>query len=279
MTELLARVASGAAVHAARHRGRIAGCCPGPVVEIPPSYRDPAVPPRVVAFDGTLTIATIGQTGADARTTEVIRAIGRSPLLRRRVRCRVVGSTTVDERAHLERMVRAYALERVSFIGRIDESALSKELADVDAICCLGPPILEGGPENVAMALLAGRPVLISDGGVHGELPDDVALKCRPGAEADDIARHLEAMLDEPQSILALGARGRAYAQAVHSPMRYASALLDLVNRATEASPWLRTAGQIGSVLANWGIGAGAPAAIAVGKILDDVQDRHVPAA
>ena len=267
MVELFAGHAAGAVVHARHYLDRVARACPGPVAEIPLSFRDPHVVPPPLRSE-TLTVATIGHVNANKQITEVIKAIGSSERLRARCRYLVIGAVEPDERQRIEAVMRTHDVTAVEFTGWVDDDALRDRLTDVDALCCLRYPILEGGSASAIVAMLSGRAVLVSDHGVYGELPDDVVLKCRPGAEAGDVARHLEALLADRPALLARGGRARAYALEVHSPAHYARDLLALVERAVAGGPAARTGVQLGRILASFGLGPDDPAAQATADVL-----------
>ena len=224
MIDLFVPNAAGAVVHAEHYLERVRRRCPGPVRRIPLSYPDLAVPQ---ARDGDrLVVVTFGNVNSNKQAAEVIAAIGSSPELAAGCDYLLVGSIEQPERDRLEALARAHGVSSVKCTGWVDDRRLRQLLAGADVISCLRFPILEGGSASVIMAMLAGRPVLVSDHGCYGEIPDDVVLKCRPGAEAGDVARHLTALLADRTARHVLGARARAYAAEVHSPARYAQELL-----------------------------------------------------
>jgi hypothetical protein len=93
-------------------------------------------------------------------------------------------------------------------------------------------------------------------------------LKCRPGAEAADVVRHLEAIIDAPDAAQAMGQRARAYALHAFRPATYAAQLLQLLEAATTAEPAIRTARMVGRRLADIGMNADDPAVDRMGCLL-----------
>jgi glycosyltransferase involved in cell wall biosynthesis len=255
MPELFAAHAAGSVVHAAHYRDRIASVAPGPVAQIPLSSRDVAMPPPPSDRE-TLVVATIGHVNPNKQVTEVIRAIGLSAKLRERCRYKIIGACEEPERRRIARVMRAHGVTSVEFTGWVDDDALHDLMADVDVVCCLRHPVLEGASGSVIVAMLAARPVLVSDQGVYAELRDDVALKCRPGEEAADVMRHLEALLEDRDARRDLGARARAYALQMHAPSHYADKLISLVERVVASEPALRTGAQFGAILQSFGLRA-----------------------
>lgn len=267
MIELFAGQAIAAIVHASHYQARVAGVCPGPVTRIPLAYRDPRIPPTRRSGE-TLEVATFGLVNSNKQIIEVIKAIGGSDQLRARCRYHVIGSAEPDEQRRIEAAMRTYGVTNVVFTGWVNDETLRNLLMEMDVICCLRSPILEGGSASVIVAMLAGRTVLVSDHGVYGELPDDVVLKCRPGEEAEDIRHHLEACIADRDAMWARGTRARSHAQETHAPESYARKLLDVIEQAQAGSPELRTCMRLGRVLASFGLGMDDPAArVAAGTL------------
>lgn len=261
MIELFARQAIAAVVHATHYQRRVENVCPGPVVNLPLVVRKLYLPP-VRPVDGLLRIATIGNANSNKRIGEVIKAIGRSERLGRSCRYRIIGMITPDQRAALEIEMEACGFGDVEFTGWVSDTDLCRLLSDTDVICCLRHPVLEGGSGSVIEAMSAGRAVLVSDQGVYAELPDDTVLKCRPGAEADDVQRYLLALVNDSELIQKYGTRARNHAMRINNPAEYARALSALVVRACHDLPVIETSKHFGRILGSIGIDA-ADAAVA----------------
>jgi hypothetical protein len=134
--------------------------------------------------------------------------------------------------------------------------------------------VLEGASGSLILAMLSGRPVLVSDHGSYAEVPDGLVLKCRPGAEAADVRRHLEALLADPAPARTMAARARAYAEATFTAEGYAERLLAHVDRVTETLPVVRAAMGLGRTLAGFGMPLDDPAGERIAGALDDLLDR-----
>jgi glycosyltransferase involved in cell wall biosynthesis len=276
MLELFTSQAMAAVTHAGHYRARVSRACPGPVATLPLAYQDPGVRTTRRAGD-TLEVATFGNVNDNKRITEVIKALGDSEPLRARCRYHVIGAITPEAQQRLETEMRAHGVTNVVFTGRVSDETLRDLLAEMDVICCLRHPILEGGSASVIVAMLSGRTVLVSDQGVYGELPDEVVLKCRPGAEAEDVRRHLEASIADRDAMWARGARARAHAREWHAPGRYARDLLALVERAQADGPALRACARFGRVLGSLGLGEEDPAVTRAAATLRDMLGRDDP--
>jgi glycosyltransferase involved in cell wall biosynthesis len=157
----------------------------------------------------------------------------------------------------------------------VDEADLASRLAAVDAICCLRNPVLEGASASLILAMRSGRPVLVSDHGPYAEIPDGLVLKCRPGSEAAEVRRHLEALLADPSPARAMAERARAYAEETFTAERYVDQLLVHVDRVTETLPAVRAAMGLGRTLAGFGVPPDDPAGERIAAALDDLLDRR----
>lgn len=273
MLEWFAALSAGAAVHAEHYAARVRSACPGPVEVIPLAFEGAALPPpREIGRD--VVVATVGHVNPNKRGADVLRAVAGSATLRERVRYRLIGPVEPAERAALLDLARLLGVPEPEFTGWVEEADMPRLMADVDAICCLRNPVLEGASASLIVAMRSGRPVLVTHHGPYAEVPDGLVLKCRPGAEATDVRLHLESLLADPAPIQAMAARARAYAEATFSAARYADRLLDLVDRATVGLPAVRAARGLGRILAAFGMAPDDPAGYRIAAALDGLLDR-----
>jgi glycogen synthase len=112
------------------------------------------------------------------------------------------------ERAALESMSRQAPLEgRVRFRGRLVGGELEAALAGSSVVVV---PSLGGEVFGLVVAenMLRGLPVITSDLGAFVEVAGDAALTFRTG-DAEELARQLARLLDEPTVVADLAQRGR----------------------------------------------------------------------
>jgi glycosyltransferase involved in cell wall biosynthesis len=269
MLECFAAAGIGAVVHAQHYEERTRAACAGPVACLPLAFDGPSARPAR-PMDETLTLLTVGHLNPNRQADQVVRAIARSPRLRH-CRLRIVGPfQELDRRALLSLAMRLEVAPPI-FAGWVDDAELARELDAADVLCCLRAPVLEGASASVILAMLSARPTLVSDHGCYAEIPDDCVYKCTPGEEAADIARHLEAMIDDPAAARATGLRAAAYAERVHHPARYVDGLLPLLEAAIAAAPGLRAGLGLGRVLAELGALPSDPAAARIAAIVDGI--------
>jgi glycosyltransferase involved in cell wall biosynthesis len=245
--------------HARHCVGRLRNACPGPVVTLPLACPDSGNPPRRT-LDGWFNVATIGCVNPNERVDTIVEAIGISPELRRRCRYKVIGAVEEAERVRLEALAAEWELNPIELTGWVAKDELERLIGETDAICCLRHPVLEGGSGSLLAALLAARPVLVSNQGVYSELPDNIVMKCAPGRETIDVARNLEFLVANPEIGRAIGERARAYVLQTHTSEKYVNALLPLILHAAPAGPAIATGLAIGRTLAKLGVKASDPA-------------------
>lgn len=257
-TEWLAKLVCGAVAHSDVWRQRIEVNCPGPVSVLPLPYPDIGELPSL-PVPGRIRIATFGHANPNKRIDEVIKAIAASDRLRNACQYAVYGKVTDDEAARIAALARRLKVSPPRFSGWVDDEELIDAMTATDVVACLRYPILEGGSASLVTAMLSGRPTLVSDHG-HYRLPEGLALPCRPGDEAGDIARHLNWVLDNPTEATEMGRRARKFALAHYSAKRYVDGLIPLADKAVGLAPILATAKQFGYFLGQIGVAPDDPA-------------------
>jgi glycosyltransferase involved in cell wall biosynthesis len=285
MLEWLAPHTVAAVAHADHYAARLRAACPGPVEVLPLAmeFRDlPPAPPKW----NRMTVAVIGDANPNKRIDQVILAVAASPVLRRCCRIRVIGGATEEGRERLGAYARSLEILPPEFTGWVPDEDLRWQLRDIDVICCLRYPVLEGASASLILALASGRPTLVSNHGCYAEVPDDAVLTCTPGAEALDVMRHLERLMADPAAGIAMGLRAQAVASRRHSPAAYAASLLPMLREVIDGRPLraarerevidgrpLRAARQrLGDTLGEFGLPRHDPAMLRIDAVLADMQ-------
>lgn len=243
-----------AIVHEWHCVGQIERSCAGPVAVVPLAFTVADLPPPPSRYPGALTIAVVGQVNMSKRIDQILLAIGSSPFLRRACHLKVIGPATDHARAALASLAAELGVSPPTFTGWVSDGDLRLALRDVDVIGCLQNPIIEAASASLIVALMSGRPTLVSNHGAYGAVPDGAVLKCAPGQEALDVMLHLETVMKDPGAGLIVGERGRAFAQLRHTAAAYADVLEPLLEWSIAARP-VRSAQQIlTSVLSDMGL-------------------------
>ena len=144
MLEWLAPHTVAAVAHADHYAARLRAACPGPVEVIPLAMEFRDLPPPPPPWS-RMTVAVIGHANPNKRIDQVILAVAASPMLRRCCRIRVIGSATEEARERLSAYARTLEIQPPEFTGWVSDEELRWQLRDVDVICCLRYPVLEGG--------------------------------------------------------------------------------------------------------------------------------------
>jgi glycosyltransferase involved in cell wall biosynthesis len=300
MLEWLAPHTVAAVAHADHYAARLRAACPGPVevITLAMEFRDLPPPPPTWS---RMTVAVIGDANPNKRIDQVILAVAASPVLRRCCRIRVIGSATEEGRERLSAYARTLEIQPPEFTGWVADEELRWQLRDVDVICCLRYPVLEGASASLILALASGRPTLVSNHGCYAEVPDSAVMACTPGAEALDVMRHLERLMADPAAGIAMGLRAQAVATRRHSPAAYAASLLPMLREVIDRRPLraarhevidrrplraarhevidrrpLRAARQwLGDILGEFGLDRHDPAMLRIDTVLADMQSAE----
>jgi hypothetical protein len=271
MLEWLAPHMVAAVAHADHYAARLRAACPGPVEVIPLAMEFSDLPPPPPPWS-RMNVAVIGDANPNKRIDQVILAVAASPILRRRSRIRVIGSATEEARERLSAYARTLEIQPPEFTGWVSDEELRWQLRDVDVICCLRYPVLEGASASLILALGSGRPTLVSNHGCYAEVPDCAVLACTPGAEALDLMRHLECLMAHPDAGIAMGLRAQAVATRRHSPAAYAASLLPMLREVIDGRPLRAARQRLGDTLGEFGLPRHDPAMLRIDTVLADMQ-------
>jgi glycosyltransferase involved in cell wall biosynthesis len=223
--------AAGLIVHSryVEERARAAGY-EGPVWRIPhPAWPPPDV--EAAELEGDPVIACLGHLNPSKRIPQLLEAFAR--LREGRPGARLVLAGAAAPRLDLDARLRRLGLDGDPAVvreGYVDERRLWQLLAACDVCVSLRSPTM-GETSGIALrALSLGRPLVVSDVGWFAELPDDVAVKIRPGErEVDELAAALERLVGDEEERTRAGGAARTHAEREHALPRvadlYAAAL------------------------------------------------------
>ncbi|MHB8530307.1 MAG: glycosyltransferase family protein [Caulobacteraceae bacterium] len=271
MLEWLAAQTIGAVAHSGFYAERLRKVVQGPVAVTPLPMTFRGLPPPPPPSE-EITIAAIGHANANKLLDQLMVGIGASPYLRRRCRVRVIGETTPEIRSYLVSVSSAADVAPPEFTGWVSEEGLQEQLREVDVLSCMRNPVLEGSSASLVLAMTSGRATLVSNHGCYAEVPDDCVLKCRPGAEAFDVMRHLERIVSDPQAAVATGKRGQAFALSHNSPASYAAAIETLFHPAMVARSFGEARSMLRGRLCELELRPSHPAFAHVGETVDSLR-------
>jgi glycosyltransferase involved in cell wall biosynthesis len=255
-----------------RDRARAAGYG-GPVFVVPhPAW--PVPEHEVEAVEGTPLIGAFGNLNATKRVPQLLEAFARLRRTHPDARLLLVGAASpgFDLERRLQRLgLDATGLTRVDYV---EEGRLWRLMDACDAVVSLRSPTMGETSGTAIRALSLGKPLVVSDVGWFGELPDDVALKIAVDEqEGATLAAALQALADSPDVRAAMGAAARDLAVRRHAVDRvadlYAAALETTAGAGTVQAAVLE---DVARAAADVGIDANAPEAAAIARRLAEVE-------
>ncbi len=265
MTEWIASQAHGVLTHSKWGCDRVMAACPGPVVVAPLAYDlDGHFPtPALSAESGAarrFRILTIGHVNSNKRAESVIKAIGRSELLRTRVTYELAGLIEAAPARRLAALARESKVDLL-ISGRLSDDALREAIRAADVISCLRWPCLEAASASLVEAMLAGKPVIVTNAGSYAELPEDCVAKVRHEAEIEDLHEILTGFLSDPDARIRMGRRAQEWARQNFRLESYVESTVELAQAVLEARSAQATAATFARDLARWG-GTVRPASV-----------------
>lgn len=273
------RSARGAVVHS-RWRGAIVrGEWSGPVFEMwPPPQRPsashiPAHGRQDAVADGPITVMSLGPIDPRAHVAEVVEVLGDDPELAAKVRYLIAGSHDPGDsyvQAVTAMIAQADLAGSVRILEELPPVEVDRLARGADVFINLRSPEDEWGPLVLMYQLLFGVPVVTYDSGSFADLPAEIVAKVAVG-DRTALGETVRGLVDDAARRRAIGAAGRAFAEAGHSARDYARALLRFAGQ--DAAPagggrltedgWPaiaeRIAGDIGASLAGLGAAADSP--------------------
>jgi glycosyltransferase involved in cell wall biosynthesis len=180
----------------------------GPIFRIPhPAWPVPELAPADV--EGDPLIGCFGHLNETKRIAELVSAFERLRERRPGARLLLVGALAV-------RLGRLELPDGVEHRDYVPEDELWSLMAACDAIVSLRSPTMGETSGSAIRALSLGKPLVVSDVGWFGELPDDTVLKVPVDEhEEDTLLASLEALAD-PAVRAAVGARARELVEREH---------------------------------------------------------------
>jgi glycosyltransferase involved in cell wall biosynthesis len=176
-----------------------------------------------VQVDGSPVIGCFGHLNESKRIPQLLAAFARLRADHPEARLLLVGSLA----ARLSGMDVPEGVSREDYVA---EERLWSLMAACDAVVSLRSPTMGETSGTAIRALTLGKPLVVSDVGWFGELPDDVAIRVPVDErEVDGLAAALERLAADEQARDAMGAAARELVELEHSLPHvaelYASAL------------------------------------------------------
>jgi glycosyltransferase involved in cell wall biosynthesis len=136
------------------------------------------------------------------------------------------------DEAYVSGRIKALGLQgTVHLRGFVDEAVLDEAVATSDMVFNLRYPTIGEASGTQMRIWNNAAPSAVTDDGWFRNLPDDTVLKVLPGDEVAAVGSILDRLATERLYYESLGARGRATLIKFHSPVEYASAVLEFLKQ------------------------------------------------
>ena len=180
----------------------------------------------------TIIFATVGYLPLTKNVHPTLRVLARLRQSHPNVAYLFVGRVNEFEQEHLTAWVKEFGLEgRVHQVGYLPDLAdFLNWVATADVIMGLRYPTMGETSGTVLRAFGLSRPVIVSDHGWYGELPDTICSKVPPGDE-DGLLEMMARLADSAALRQRIGQAARHYAETVLAPAGIARAYAQFVER------------------------------------------------
>lgn len=218
------------------------GFNPHKVIHIPTMSGVPSEPPLPLPAEPE--ILFVGRLSHEKGVATLLEAFA---LLRNKnARLSIVGDDTVDYAQQLKASVPEELSRRVTFHGFKDSGQVGELFGR--AYCFVTPSVsYDNQPNTVLEGMSHARPGVVSDLGSMREMVEDGRSGFRFAAgNAEDLARKLDALLDDPEKAREMGLRAREYMQTEHSLEKHLASLESLFLRALNKNGHSATNAAIG---------------------------------
>jgi glycosyltransferase involved in cell wall biosynthesis len=257
--EEVTRGALGIITHSEFFKQRVEACFSGPVARIPLAYDVGTTQSEISRTQlgvqaEEILIVTVGHVNPNKHIESVIDAISRLGPASQRVVYAIVGSASPDYERALKAAARAKGLtDIVRFLGQVSDDLLSAYLSAADICINLRFPAMEGASASVIEEMLFGKPVIVTNTGFFGELPDECVVKVRPDGDAE-LASALKQLVLDDSVRKRIGALAKLFAENEFHADQYATKLMAFLWNVRSSTPLLGLADRVGVELARIGV-------------------------
>ena len=225
--------ALGVVVHSRHAREAVASHLPMgfPVRQLQLPASAPGQMPERDYRSRPLEFVFCGHVGPNRRLIEFFEAWGRlaSPDA---LRLRMFGNLR-NQRQLMQHAGRYGVDKYVEILGYVPDEELDKALQSAHFAINLRWPTMGEASASQLRYWAAGLPVLVTDVGWYGELPQDTVCKITVSREIDDIVDLLQEAISTPDKFDQIGENGRRYLQQHHGQEDYCRKLLAFVEQSS----------------------------------------------
>ena len=167
-----------------------------------------------------------GHIGSNRRVESVLQALEEVPD-KMRFHLDIYGS--IYNNKDLKKQIEQRKLKsHVTVHGFATDEVLDRALSNAHLAINLRYPTMGEASLSQLRIWRHALPSIVTRVGWYAEQSEDAVLFVDQEHEVEDIKRHLQSLVDAPESLIAMGKRGQQILQADHSPDAYARALIEL---------------------------------------------------
>ncbi len=245
-----------------------------PVTTIPLAYPQSIERelPSPTMPSGKLRLLTVGDVNINKRCESVIKALASHPSLASRWQYRIAGGITKSYAEYLSQLAKAgVAQVDLKLLGPVDDSTLTGEMKNSNAIACLRYPIIEGASASIISSLASGRPAMVSSGGCYDEIPENLIFRVPIETEIESIQQHLAFVADNYVQTVSRAKKAMKWVADRHSGAHYAAALDEFLHASIPEFYLANFSDQIAQCLSHWNWTGDSPVIKNVGKVVSDL--------
>ena len=186
-----------------------------------------------------INLLTVGNINKNKRVYEVVRAIGRSDILKNALHYNIIGSKgDKDYIKQIEDVIDKYDMsDIIKIIGYVDDDTLAAYYRDADVLCNLRNPALEGASWSLVEQMSLGKPIIVSDNGFYSEIPDDCVFKVSTEHEEEELNATLSLISENYDLIKQKGRNAKKLVELQFSQEQYAKAFMSFAEQIIYGKP------------------------------------------
>jgi glycosyltransferase involved in cell wall biosynthesis len=139
----------------------------------------------------------------------------------------------LGDRNSISQQIRDLSLDSiVTLRGFVEEVELEKALANAHLAINLRYPTMGEASGSQLRIWSHALPSIVTQVGWYAQLPENTVVFVRPEHEIEDIHKHLQSFLANPEQFIEMGRNGRRILEQQHAPEAYAQAIVDFAQKA-----------------------------------------------
>lgn len=249
MLKWLAPRVTGSVSHARFGCELLAPLSAGPVQHIPLAYSidqwRTIKRKRLPRTAGKKRISVFGDINPNKRVDSIMRAIGSEDRLVRSLTLSLVGRIVKSEKIRLDHLAKELGID-IDIVGEADNRTYASYLLATDVVSCLRYPTTESASATAIEAMLAGKPVLVTDTGFYRDLPNDLVFKIAIETEQQSLVDALLNVIANDYDVVALSSAITTWAESTFTPAEYCRQIAHFITTVSVNLPLSATAFALG---------------------------------